>query len=282
MAYGLSAKERMMPYNTEMQRRLARLESTELVGVASAITGWKLARPEFGTAANVAGIRTKNLTFSRRLDSRTIFASDVRYGNLRKAGAWIGPDKTVVSACRRILRAVKVPAGEIAGIDVLSEMGQVAERMSEDEFRTHDAILLRKLARARRAVGTIPVWSSHATVGLTEAGELGSLEVHWPELPAAVVKEAGILQSLVGKRFDPPELPGGRPEAVEAGIIHSSAVGFFMDAIPVVRVVYLVEEIGVGRKPTLYLDRHGDPVEPPRDIRPASPKDVDRPYQVKG
>jgi hypothetical protein len=268
-----------MPYNTEMQRLLGRLESAELVEVASAITGWNLARPEFGTAANVAGVRTKNLTFSRRLDSRTVFASDVRYGPHRKAGAWIGPDKSVVSACRRILRAVKIPAREIAGIDVLCEMGQVAERLGKDEFRTHDAALLRKLARARRAVGTIPVWSSSATVGLTNGGELGSLEVHWPELPAAVVKEAGLLQSLIDKRFHPPELAGARPETVEAGIIHSPALGFFMDAIPVVRVVYMVEEPGVGRKPTLYLDRHGDPVEPPRDIRPATPKDIDRPYR---
>jgi hypothetical protein len=279
LSKGRLSKGRSMPYNESVHRRLSRIESAELTDVASAITGWTLKRPEFGTAANVSGIRTKNLTFSRRLDSRTIFATDLRYGYLRKAGAWTGSDKTMVSACRRILKSIKVPTREIAGIDALSEMGRVAERLSGDEFRTRDATLLRKLARARRAVDGIAVWSSYATVGLTGDGKLGSLEIHWPELPPAVVKEANLLRSLVSRGIEPPELAGARPESVEAGIIHSPAVGFFMDTVPVVRVIYLGDEIGVGRKPTCYLDRHGDAVEMPRDIRPADPKDVDRPNQ---
>jgi hypothetical protein len=268
-----------MPYNRTVQRHLTRAESGELVDLAASIAGWRLTRPEFGTAANVSGIRTKTLTFSRRLDSRTIFATDARYGVTGRAGAWTGDDRTVVSACRRILRSAKVPSKEVAAIDVLVEMGQVAERVSDEEFRVEEPALLRKLGRVQRALDGVPVWSSYATVGLADSGELGSLELHWPEVPATVWKEASVLQSLVERGLDPPALDGARPESIDAGILHSPAIGFSLDIVPAVRVVYLGDEIGVGRKATLYLDRHGEPVPRPRDIRPAEPKDVERPDQ---
>ena len=59
--------------------------------------------------------------------------------------------------------------------------------MSEEKFRVHDVEILRKLGRVRRAVEEIPVWSSYVTVGLTRAGAIGSLELHWPELPPVAV-----------------------------------------------------------------------------------------------
>jgi hypothetical protein len=176
-----------------------------------------------------------------------------------------------------VLRAAKVPTREITLVDVLWDMGQVAERSSEDDWDLHEPALLRKVARARRAVDGVPVWSSYATVGLTAKGDLGSLELHWPELPAPVLKEAGVLVSLVKRGFNPPELGRARPEAVEAGVIHSRAVGFFMDVMPAVRVIYSVDEPDVGRKPALYLDRHGEPVAMPRDVEHAQPEAADRP-----
>jgi hypothetical protein len=50
-----------------------------------------------------------------------------------------------------------------------------------------------------------------------------------------------------------------------------------MDVAAAVRVVYVGEEPNIGRKATLYLDRHGEPVARPRDIEPAKPDTVDRP-----
>lgn len=259
-----------------LQRVLSRVASTQLIASARAVAGFRLARPEFGSAANVSGVRTRILTFSWRHDSRTMFASHVHYGYQRRAGAWTGSDKTAIAACRRVLRAAKIPAAEIAGIDIQRELGQIAERTSGDDFRVSEPTLLRKLAHARRSVRGIPVWSSYATVGLTAKGDIGSLELHWPELTEIVMREAGILNQLVKRGLRPPDLKGGRPESIEAGVIHSPSVGFFMDVVAVVRVIYVVEEPGIGRKPVLYLDRHGEQIDPPRSIRLAPPSATER------
>jgi hypothetical protein len=264
------------------QPDLSRIAARSLAEAASTITGFKIATRDYASAANISGVRSKTQTFSTRHDSRTLFASDNRYGPLGKAGAWTGADRTVVAACRRVLRAAKVPSREIAAIDVVAEMGQVAERVLGEQFRLHDAKVLRKLARARRGVETIPVWSSYATLGLTRTGEIGSLELHWPELPEAVVKEAGVLQTLVKRRlFKPPEVAEARAESVEAGVIHSPAIGFFMDIVPVVRVIYAPTNQEVRRKPTFYLDRHARPVTMPRDIEPAKQEPATRQKPAK-
>src|SRR5947207_8856939 len=167
---------------TAPQSPLSRVVAGEVARVASAIAGFKIPTRGFASARNVSGVRSKTQTFSSRHDSRTLFATDSRYGYGAKAGAWVGDDKTVIAACRRVLRAAKVPSREVATVDVIVEMGQVAERVSEAKFRMHDAEILRKLGRARRAVDEIPVWSSYVTVGLTRAGGIGSLELNWPEL----------------------------------------------------------------------------------------------------
>lgn len=255
---------------TTPQSSLSRVVAGEVARVALAITGFKIPTREFASAGNVSGVRSKAQTFSSRHDSRTLFATDSRYGYGAKAGAWVGDDKTVIAVCRRVLRAAKVPSREVATVDVVVEMGQVAERVSEENFRVHDAKILRKLGRVRRAVDEIPVWSSYVTVGLTRAGAIGSLELHWPELPNVAVREATLLAMLVKRRtFQPPELADARPETVEAGIIHSSAIGFFMDVVPVIRVIYSNANPELRRKPTLYLDRHGQAVSMPRDIEQA-------------
>jgi hypothetical protein len=266
-----------MPDMTAQQRRLYRLVRADLVGAAASIAGFKLPRAEVGSAANISGIRSTNQTFSRRHDSRTLFAMDARYGQLREFGAWTGADRTAVAACRRVLRAARIPPREIESIEVVAEYGQVAERISDEEFHLHEPLVIRKLARARRIVDGVAVWSSYATVGLTANGDVGKVEVHWPELSLATLKEAQVLGTLVRRGYDPPQLPGARPESAEAGVIHSPAIGFFMDIAAAVRVVYTSEDPNMGRKATVYLDRHGDPVTLPRDIEPARPNTVERP-----
>jgi hypothetical protein len=86
----------------------------------------------------------------------------------------------------------------------------------------------------------VPVWSSHAL--------------------ASVVK-GGFRPELVG---------GAEIESVEAGVIHSPPIGFFMDVVPVIRCVYRASETRLGTKPVLYLNRDGEQVSLPRSITPAS------------
>ena len=266
-----------MPENSKVQRFLSRYETAELVDAASELVDFELKSPEFGTAANASGIRSRELVFSRRLDSRTVFAADDRYGHLGRAGAWTGADRTAVAACRKFLRAAHIPAKEVADMEVMSEWGATSERLSEDEHRTTEPKLLRKIGRARRAIEGVPVWSSYATVGLTAEGRVGQAELHWPELASTVVREADLLAKLVEEGFEPPPLPGARPESTVAGILHSPAIGFFMDAVAALRVVYAGDDPTFGRKPTLHFDRHGDLVALPRDVEPTKQEGNARP-----
>ena len=117
---------------------LSRVVAGELARGALAIAGFKVPTREFASARNVSGVRSKTQTFSSRHDSRTLFATDSRYGYGAKAGAWVGttrPSSPRVDACSRV---AKVPSREVATVDVVVEMGQVAERASEQRFRVHD------------------------------------------------------------------------------------------------------------------------------------------------
>ena len=259
------------------ERALSRLEAPELIRSASRIVGFDLGkRPTFGTAANISGVRTKTLTFSQRRDSLTIFARDETYGYGRKAGAWTGPNKDMVARTRKILRAARLPDAEIRRIKVISERGTVAERLKSGEVRVERPELLRKLARAERRATGMPVWSSHALVGLTQKGAVGYLEIHWPHVAPAVLAEAKALAAVVRAGFDPEDVRGAEVESVEAGVIHSPAIGFFMDVVPVIRCVYRAKETRLGTKPVLYLDRHGERVSLPRGIEPAAPAEAGR------
>jgi len=270
-----------MPNTKNPKSELSRALLPELLGAASHIARFKLARPEFGSARNISGIRTKTQTFSQRHDSRTIFAFQTHYGYKGRAGAWTGPDKRSITECRRVLKAAGIPPREVQDVTVVSEMGRVAERTSENQFRVHEATVLRKLARASRNLEGVPVWSSYATVGLTRKGDLGSLELHWPEISEVVIKEAKVLQLLVKRGFKAPELPGAQVESVQAGVIHSPAIGFFMDITPCIRAIYRGQDPAVGRKPVLYIDRHGNPVSPQRDIEVIEPPEKHRPKPVE-
>lgn len=267
---------------TKLSWKLSRVEAPELTGAALRIAGFDLGkRPEFATAANVSGVRGRAFTFSQRRDSRTIFASNSRYGLRQKGGVWTGQDRLAVASCRRLLRAARIPVAEIADIKVMSEFGATGQRLSSKENRVGKPELLRKIVRARRAVDGLPVWSSYAIVGLTRDRSVGSLELHWPYLTPTILKEAAVLRSAVDHGFKPRSLQGARVESVAAGIVHSPAIGFFMDVSAAIRVVYAGEDPTAGRKPTLYFDRHGDLISPPRDVLPATPENKVRATQGK-
>jgi hypothetical protein len=82
--------------------------------------------------------------------------------------------------------------------------------------------------------------------------------------------------TFVDRGFKPEEVRGAEIEAVEAGIIHSPAIGFFMDVVPVIRCIYRAKGDRLGKKPVLYLDRHGEPASIPRHIKPAPPTEERR------
>jgi hypothetical protein len=258
-------------------------ELAELLDAAKRVAGFAFEpEAETATAANVAGVRSGPLTFSRRRDSRTLFATDDRQGHGRKLGAWTGEDDRLERACVQALRAARVKTAEIAGVDVLREFGATAERVADDEYRIEDAELIQKIARARRVLEDTPVWSSSCSIALTARGRLGRLELHWPEVPAAAVREARRLRGLVAEGFEPPHLDGAEPESIEAGIAHSPAIALFMDVVPAIRVVYALDTPGLGRKPVLFLDRHSELVALPRDIKPPPRNDAPRGKPSRG
>ncbi|GAA2027682.1 hypothetical protein GCM10009819_08920 [Agromyces tropicus] len=260
--------------NEKLAELNRRIERPRLLEEASAIVGFDLgARPEVGVAANAVGIRSRAYSYSRRVDSLTVFARDAAYGIDGRAGAWTGAARPLEAACRRIARAAGVPPREIAAIDILTDLGQSARRDASEDLS--EPTVLQRVAVARRVVDGVPVWSSFCSVALTREGELGEVELHWPQITAVALREAQHLGELSGRwKPDPPE--GAVVEEVDAGIIHSPAIGFMMDIVPVIRVIYGPRDGEHGRKAVDYLDRHGSSVAMPRDIDGMPAKSYER------
>jgi hypothetical protein len=269
-----------MPTPSEKLHELSRRnERPSLVEEAAAVVGFDLgARPEYGTSVNVTGIRSRAYTYSRRLDSRTVFARNHAYGLTGRAGAWDGAARPLTSACRRIGRAAGIPPREIAAIDILTDLGQTANQEARGD--DSEPTVLQRIAVARRVSDGLPVWSSYCSVALTRDAEIGEVEIHWPHLTDATVREAQFLGELA-QNWKPAPREGAKVESVEAGIIHSPAIGFYMDTIPVIRVIYRALE-GQSRKAVDYLDRHGDSVTLPRGIDIEPDRSEPRPPSPRG
>jgi hypothetical protein len=95
-------------------------------------------------------------------------------------------------------------------------------------------------------------------------GEIGFLEVHWPEIPIRVIEMARRYRELSGTNWRAPELEGAHIESVTAGILHSPAAATVMDIVPVIRVIYAPLDKRIGKKPVAYVDPKGKPVAMPR------------------
>lgn len=220
-----------------------------------------------GVVRNMVGIKSDYVLFSQRRDSRTYFIQDNRYGPSNPAGVYQGTDDTVLERSRSILRTLEIPADEISKTNVLREKNQTAHR----DIRTRRLVIDKPgdgkvFGEFWRQVSGVPVFSSRALIGLTKEGSVGYMEVHWPEIPRQTVEEARRLQGLVRGRWQPPAQKGATVESVEAGIIHSPALGFVMDVYPVIRVIYKPVDGRIGRKPVLYLDGNGRNVPVPRQF----------------
>jgi len=258
----------------EDERYSDKAEMDDLLRTAADVFGLDLEQPiNAGSQANLVGIRTAHVLFSMRVDSRTYFVQDDRYGTDREAGAFNGPTTEYLDACHRMLERLGIPLAEVASETVLRETTQVGQfDRQTGRIRTEEPEEGKHIARLARAVERLPVWSSGMTLGLTRDRRPGYVQLHWPELPPRVLHEANRLRHRVSHGWEAPPHPGAEFESVEAGIIHSPAVAFLMDMHPVIRVVYRPAAGLRGQKPVLYLDRHGRPVPMPRqaDI-PAEP-----------
>ncbi|HEX6101163.1 MAG TPA: hypothetical protein VF432_32910 [Thermoanaerobaculia bacterium] len=232
-----------------------------------------------GTESNFSGVRSKDVLVSQRTDSRTYFVQDLRYES-ETGGGYRGSDEDHLAIARRMLEGLGVPASEIASAVVLTEKLQTARR-DGDRYLAGPTADGKRFVEAMRQVGTLPVFSSRAFIGLTERKSPGTLEVHWPRIPDDVLRRGSQLQDMVARGWRPPVKTGGRIESVEAGVIHSPAIGFVMDIVPVIRVIVAPENADIGRKGVLYFDAEGREVpyprtferlDPPKNIQRASPK----------
>ena len=143
-----------------------------------------------GSEGNMAGIQTEQVLFSQRLDSRTYFVQDQRYGEGKELGTFGGDDREFIQRGLEVLKGLEIPADEIAERTVLREQTQAAEFdrqtgrvMMEDPRAGNRRLLL------TRQVRKLPVWSSNVVLGLTKDGQIGFLQLHWPEIPDAVVDQ---------------------------------------------------------------------------------------------
>jgi hypothetical protein len=225
-----------------------------------------------GAERNALGIRSESLLFSRRLDSRTFFVQDLRYGEGRPAGAFEGTDDNMRKQARVILGRMKIPAAELGKDLVLTENRQEGHRDASGKIIVDPPYKGRRMVLIERRVEGIPVFSSYLKLSLNKEGQIGYMELHWPEIPEHVVTEAHRLAYKVEHGWRAPEQPGAKVESVQAGVVHSSAFGFLMDIYPAIRVVYAPTEKTAGKKPLYYYDRNGKPVPRLRQFEVACPE----------
>jgi hypothetical protein len=241
-------------------------ELEELREVAEKVFGIKFDTiVKSGSERNILGIRSEHILFSRRLDSRTYFVQDLRSRQGSDTEIFRGKDKVHNKMYRNILKGLRISLSEIDEEVIAREQTQVARvDYNTKEFYTEEVKEGKHIARVSRAVDKVPVWSSGIVLSLTQDGTIGYLQLHWPELPQHIVHEAHHLAYKIEHRWDVPTQPGAEIESLEAGIIHSPAMGFLMDIYPAVRVVYAPKDERYGQKPVYYYDRHGKSISIPR------------------
>jgi hypothetical protein len=243
-----------------------RQEKLQLRKVAEKVFDLKFDKSiQSGSERNMSGMRSEHLLFSKRLDSRTFFIHDSNYGIGREGGIFQGPAKVCYKLCRNFLRALKISLSEIDKETIVKEQTQVARVDYKTKKIVKEKVQEGKhIARVSRKVNQVRVWSSGIVLCLTQKGSIGYLQLHWPELPTRVIEEAHHLKYKLKHGWKPPEQSGAEVESMEAGIVHSPAIGFLMDIYPAIRVIYSPKDKTYGQKPVYYYDRHGKPIPIPR------------------
>lgn len=253
-------------------------ELTSIQRLATKTLGLKIDEVERqGSEHNFLAVKSDRILVSQRLDSRTYFVQDNFYGINNKAGVFKGDDKELQSFCFEVVKRFNINPDEINKAEVLHEKIQEGSFDGKTgKFTTGEPTLGRRMARCSRNVEGIPVFSSKMIVGLTQDKTVGFMELHWPVIPEATIKEGHRLRYKVKNGWKAPEQKGATIESVEAGIIHSAAAGFLMDIYPAIRVIYAPEKEGIGRKLMLHFDRHGNEVPIPREFDIACEKPKER------
>jgi hypothetical protein len=249
----------------------------ELNELATRVLGLKF-EPDLKTAAeaNMIGMRSAGLLFSRRLDSRTFFIQDLREVEGKSAGYFEGSEELLLRRAHEILERLKISRSEWGKEATVQENTQTGKREQAGKITLGPVTKGRRTLTVARQIEGLPVFSSHLKLVLNRGGEIGFMELHWPELPPNVVTEAHRLDFKVKNGWRPPELARAKVESVEAGIIHSVAPGLLMDIYPAIRVIYAPTGETVGVKPMQYFDRSGRPVPMPRQVDAACPPTEDR------
>jgi|GEM_PF-1909400 len=226
-----------------------------------------------GAYQNTVAVGGGTESFVRRTDSLTYIAGDDRYGFGEKIGVFAGSDAALLARSQAVLVELGVPASEISRVRIQHEYGRVGQfDAATGTVKAEPQQLLNRIASFRRSIGTIPVFSSYARVGLTQSGGVGMLRVHWPRIDAQTLKSAQALQARVRQGFKPPAVVGARPETVAAGIVHSPAAGEVMDVAAVIRVIYRPTNAQHGKKPVRLYDASGRSVPEPRVfLKPPQP-----------
>lgn len=218
-----------------------------------------------GADKNMVGIRSQHVLFSKRLDSRTYFIQDDRYQPDNGKGVFQGSDEELIRLSQQVMGELAIPMDEIGKSVVRTENLLTARYDTESKKYVPGQVRDgKRFVEVSRVVKDVPVFSSRALIGLSQDKSVGFLEVHWPQFPETTLQEAQRLQEIVQSGWRPPYQRGALVESMEAGIIHSPALGFAMDVYPVIRVIYAPEDKTIGRKAVLYLDEKGESVPVPR------------------
>lgn len=219
-----------------------------------------------GVQGNTFGIRSDVALWSGRTDSRTFFLQDRDFGPNGRRGLFEGSADQLIDTTHTVLDRLGIPSGERIHTRVITEQTCAASYDSEtnrfDLEAPEDGI---RYAEITRAVETFPVWHSKALVALDADGRPGFLHVHWPELSDEILGEAARFADAIKGDWIAPKVEAAHPVSSEAGILHSLAVGFVMEAVAAVRVIYTADNPRAGRKPLRYVTPDGRDVPPPRD-----------------
>ncbi|MEV6430748.1 hypothetical protein [Nocardia sp. NPDC051463] len=217
-----------------------------------------------GIAGNTVGIRSDNLLFSQRLDSRTYFVQNSAFGTGRGAD-YGGSDADLLAECDAVAARLEIPRDEIGARDVVQEYTQVASFHGGTGIAAPEPVERGvRYGRLRRTINGHPVWNSSCLLGLTSDGGIGHLLLHWPEVPATVIDEVDALAARLDNGWKDPGCEAAQLESVHAGTLHSPAVGSVMEFRAVIRAIYAPRTPGIGRKPVRYLDIAGRDVMKPR------------------
>ena len=109
----------MIPQNTvtgESEREMRRVRA---LAEALDLRFDEIARS--GSQGTVIGIQSKSVLFSQRLDSRTVFVQDSRYGPGLEVGVDHGSDDDFVRASKAIADKLGIPLQEIADSKIRRE-----------------------------------------------------------------------------------------------------------------------------------------------------------------